>query len=111
MNQKDGLFLGLLALAYLYLDATSTPRPMSEDVRSPVPSPSEDEPRDGPSRLLPVPLVRALPVKSVPRDQCPRNPLHPVALRPDGAMWCRGCDEAFYPQVTIWDSIMTVVAA
>src|SRR5687768_17603373 len=110
MNQKDGLFLGLLALAYLYVDATSTPRPMSDDVCSPVPTPSEDEPREA-SRLLPVPLVRALPVKLVPRDVCPRNPLHAVALRADGAMWCRGCDEAFYPQVTIWDSIMAVAAA
>ena len=110
MNQKDGLFLGLLALAYLFLDATSTPRPMSDEPHSPVPSPSQGEPRE-PSRLLPVPVARALPVKRVPRDVCPRNPLHAVALRADGAMWCRGCDEAFYPQVTIWDSIMTVVAA
>ena len=109
MNQKDGLFLGLLALAYLYVDATSTPRPMSDDVGTPPSSPSE-EPADH-SRLLPVPLVRALPVKRVERDVCPRNPSHAVALRADGAMWCRGCDEAFYPQVTIWDSIMTVVAA
>src|SRR5688500_10542342 len=108
MNQKDGLFLGLLALAYLYVDATSTPRPMSDDVRTPPSSPSE-EPADR-SRLLPVPLVRALPVKSVARDGCPRNPSHAVALRADGAMWCRGCDEAFYPQVTICDSITTVVA-
>ena len=109
MNSKDGLFLGLLALAYLYVDATSTPRPMSDDPRTPAPSPSE-EPVDS-SRLLPVPVPRALPVKLVPRDVCPRNQLHAVALRPDGAMWCRGCDEAFYPQVTIWDSIMTIVAA
>ena len=110
MNQKDGLFLGLLALAYLYVDATSTPRAMSDDVRTPASSPSEEEPRHR-SRLPPVPLVRALPVKLVPRHVCPRNQLHAVALRPDGAMWCRDCDEAFYPQVTIWDSIMTVVAA
>ena len=109
MNPKDGLFLGLLALAYLYVDATSTPRPMSDDARIPAPSPSE-EPADR-SRLLPVPLARALPVKLVPRDVCPRNQLHAVALRPDGAMWCRGCDEAFYPQVTIWDAVMSAAAA
>ena len=109
MNPKDGLFLGLLALAYLYVDATSTPGPMSDDAHTPAPSPS-GEPAE-PSRLLPVPVARALPVKVVPRDVCPRDQRHAVALRPDGAMWCRGCDEAFYPQVTIWDSIMSVVAA
>ena len=70
--------------------------------------------RSLPNRPLPrlrLPTKSALPVKRVPRDVCPRNPLHAVAHRADGAMWCRGCDEAFYPQVTIWDAITTVVAA
>jgi hypothetical protein len=110
MSQKDGWFLGLLALAYLYIDATSRRRPMRDDARIPASSRADDELRD-PSRFLPVPVVRSLPVKVTPRDVCPRNHLHPVALRPDGAMWCRGCDEAFYPQVTIWDAITSAAAA
>ena len=109
MNQKDTWFLGLLALAFLYLDALATPGEMSDDTPTPAPLPAEDEPRDR-SRLLPGPVTRALPAKVVPRDVCPRNQLHAVALRADGAMWCRGCDEAFYPQVTIWNAIMTAAA-
>jgi len=109
MNQKDTWFLALLALGFLYLDALAAPGEMSDDTPTPAPLPAEDEPRDR-SRLLPVPVTRALPAKVVPRDVCPRNQLHPVALRADGAMWCRGCDEAFYPQVTIWNAIMTAAA-
>jgi hypothetical protein len=82
---------------------------MTDDARVPAPSPSEGEPRD-PSRLLPVPVTRALPARVVRREVCPRDPLHPVALRADGAMWCRGCDEAFYPQAAIWSAIMTAAA-
>jgi hypothetical protein len=109
MNQKDTWFLGLLALAYLYLDSLSTPPQMSDDAPPPASLPA-DESLD-PSRLLPVPVARALPAKVVPRDVCPRNQLHAVALRADGAMWCRGCDEAFYPQGAIWEVLMSVAAA
>ena len=109
MNQKDTWFLSLLALAFLYLDSLATPGAMSDDARTPAPSPSDEEPGDQ-SRLLPVPVARSLPARVVPRDVCPRNQLHAVALRADGAMWCRGCDEAFYPRVAIWDSIMTAAA-
>jgi hypothetical protein len=108
MTEKDGWFLGLLAVAFLVLEAAST-TPMSDDARTPSPAPGED-PADR-SRLLPVPVSRALPVRVIPRDVCPRNPLHAVALRADGAMWCRGCDEAFYPQAAIWTSVMSAVAA
>jgi len=51
----------------------------------------------GGSRLLPVPVRH--------RDTCPRDHRHAVALRTDGALWCRGCDEAFYPQALIWSLI------
>ena len=109
MNEKDGWFVGLLALAFLYLDAATTPRTMSDDARTPSSSPA-DESSDR-SRLLPVPVARALPVKLAARDVCPRNELQSVSLRADGAMWCRGCDEAFYPEVTIWNAIMNAAAA
>ena len=108
MNEKDGWFLGLLALAFLFLEAASATS-MSEDARTPSPAPGED-PADR-SRLLPVPVSRALPVKVVPPEVCPRNALHAIALRADGAMWCRGCDEAFYPQVAIWNTVMSAAAA
>lgn len=95
MNRKDAWFLGLLALAYLYVDATPAPRAMSDDL-------PERRAERAPSRLLPV--------RVVPRAVCPRDQLHPVAHRADGAIWCRGCDEAFYPQGTIWKAIMHPVA-
>ena len=110
MNQKDTWFLGLLALAFLYIDTITAPRSMSDENRTPASSRADDGSSER-SRLLPVPVVRALPVKVVPRDVCPRNAGHAVAVRGDGAMWCRGCDEAFYPQVTIWDAVMSAAAA
>lgn len=102
MTQNDAWFLGLLALAYLYLDSTPAPRPMSDNDFVPGPVPTDDEP---------VEVERLLPVHLVERDACPRNHLHVVAVRPDGAMWCRGCDEAFYPQVVVWQSLAPVAAA
>lgn len=110
MNQKDGWFVGLLALAFLYLDPDPTSRTMSDDAPTDSAPPAGDDPADR-SRLLPVQVARALPVRVDARDVCPRNELHSVALRADGAMWCRGCDEAFYPQVTIWNAIMSAAAA
>lgn len=110
MNQKDPWILGLLVLAYLCLDSISPPRSMTDDAQTPAPRPADEDSLDS-SRLLPVPVARALPVKVTPSDVCPRNPLHRVALRADGAMWCRGCDEAFYPQFAIWNSVGGAVAA
>ncbi|MBW3630318.1 MAG: hypothetical protein KY464_13600 [Gemmatimonadetes bacterium] len=83
---------------------------MSDHAQTSSSYPADDDSADR-SRLLPVPMTRALPVKVVARDVCPRNELHSVALRADGAMWCRGCDEAFYPQVAIWNVIMNAAAA
>jgi hypothetical protein len=101
MSQKDGWFLGLLALAYLYVDSSPAPRAMSDDAFTPAPPSSEEAVPVG-SRLLPV--------RVIPGDVCPRNAQHTVALRPDGAMWCRGCDEAFYPHATIWPTLTSAAA-
>jgi hypothetical protein len=110
MNQKDGWFLGLLALAFLYLDSSLAPRAMSDDARPNLSVPSDDESPAG-SRLLPVPVTPgALPALVPAGDVCPRNRGHAVALRADGAMWCRGCDEAFYPHADIWNAITSAAA-
>ena len=101
MTQNDAWFVGLLALAYLYLDSTPAPRQMSDNEFIPGPVPTDE----------PVDFSRLLPVHVADRDVCPRNHLHPVAVRADGAMWCRGCDEAFYPEVVLWESLTQVVAA
>ena len=100
MSQKDGWFVGLLAMIYLYLDSSFAPRPVTEEARHVTPAERNSV---GSSRFLPV--------RAIPRGVCPRNHLHPVTLRGDGAMWCRGCDEAFYPQAAIWGSLATRVAA
>lgn len=89
MSQKDVYFLGLLALAYVYLDRSGS--------RTLPPSPR---------RSLPVPVRRLLPVPVHPRPGCPKVSAHPVALRPDGAVWCRGCDQAFFPRVPEWDRVL-----
>ncbi len=59
----------------------------------------------GEENLLPVPVDRSrlLPVPISRRETCPRDPRHAVRLRADGVIWCRGCDEAFYPQSLIWE--------
>ena len=89
MNQKDVYFLGLLALAYVYLDRTGS-RTLAPASRRP----------------LPVPIRRALPVPVRPRAACPKVAAHPVAQRWDGALWCRGCDQAFFPRVAEWDRVL-----
>ena len=101
MTQNDAWFVGLLALAYLYLDTPPAPGPMSDNEFIPGPVPIDESVEF--SRLLPVPVVE--------RDVCPRNHRHPVAVRPDGAMWCRGCDEAFYPELVLWESLTPVAVA
>lgn len=88
MNSKDLCFLGLLALAYLYLDS----------------GPAGEQP------------VRRLSVAddagSAPGDPvCPRDAAHPVSHRGDGALWCRGCDEGFFPVVPGWEWALTGAAA
>lgn len=102
---KDSLFLGLFALAYLYLDARPASALPSAEADAADAAEAEELPQQvrAPSRLLPV--------RFPARAACPRNHVHAVSLRSDGAIWCLGCDEGFYPQVTIWDSIMGGVAA
>jgi hypothetical protein len=81
MNHRDVWIVGLLALAYLYLDSAS-PRGRGK-IQLAGFAPREDDP---------VPWLPALAA-----DGCPRNLSHSVSLRSDGAMWCLGCDEGFFP--------------
>ncbi|HEX6927235.1 MAG TPA: hypothetical protein VF167_17555 [Longimicrobiaceae bacterium] len=87
MNHRDVWFVGLLALAYLYLDAASL-APRREALargRAFLPPPEE----------APEPSGFAL------SETCPRDLTHPVKLRPaDGAKWCLVCDEGFYPALS-----------
>jgi hypothetical protein len=99
MNRKDLWVMGLLALAYLYLDA----QPEAVATAAPV----------EPARPLPV-LARArtlLPAHVVPRGVCPRNLMHRVSLRGDGALWCHACDEGFFPEGTILRALTGLAAA
>lgn len=89
MSQKDVCFLGLLAFACVYLDRIGSRT---------LPAP--------PRRSLPVPVRRLLPVPVELRPGCPKVSTHPVALRSDGAVWCRGCDQAFFPRVPEWDRVL-----
>ena len=103
MSQKDAWFLGLLALAYMYVDSSSAAPAVSDEEPLPAPAPPVAEPAA-------VALSRRfLPVRIVPRAVCPRDQLHPVAHRADGAIWCRGCDEGFYPLGVIADVLMPPV--
>lgn len=84
MNHRDVWFVGLLALAYLYVDASAPPTR-----------------RDAPARQRPLPPEAENPVEE-PRawpavESCPRDLSHVISLRGDGAKWCLACDEAFYP--------------
>lgn len=39
-----------------------------------------------------------------PAAHCPRDPAHAAVVRADGALWCRACDQAFYPTAEEWDA-------
>lgn len=83
MNHRDVWFVGLLALVYLYIDG-SAPTAQPVDVAQPQsipPLPNE------PAPVLFAPVT----------DACPRDLSHQISLRKDGAMWCLGCDEGFFP--------------
>ena len=101
MKHKDAWLFGLFALAYLYLDTLASPAPVARPAEERVFVPPADEPPPFPMASLGI----------VPRDACPRNVAHRVSLRGDGAMWCLSCDEGFYPEITIWGSLMGSVAA
>lgn len=89
MNQKDLYFLGLLALAYAYLDRSGA-RTLAPASR----------------RALPGPIRRGLPAPLHVRPECPKVASHPVALRSDGAVCCRACDQGFFPGAPEWDRII-----
>jgi hypothetical protein len=95
MNRKDVWFLGLFAVAYLYLDRL--PPIAAEPERAPRP--------EAPQRRS-MALVRV-----APHAACPRDLGHPINLRADGALWCHSCDEAFYPGPALWESVLRVPAA
>jgi hypothetical protein len=84
MNHRDVWFVGLLALAYLYLDAAAPAARRSFAALPQPPLPLSDDAAVDPSGFPAV-------------DGCPRDDSHPVSRREDGAKWCLSCDEAFYP--------------
>ena len=104
MNHKDLCFLGLIALAYVYLDARI------EETRAPQPAQPPQPPQ--PARLpyggIPGTSIVLRSARSlVPREPgCPRDQAHRITRRADGAIWCRGCDEAYYPSTA--DALMAM---
>lgn len=99
MNQKDLCFLGLLALAYLYLDATSEQAVPTDRRLAGGDEPASVSPAGGTARVRYAALVALEPT-------CPRDAEHLVSHRKDGAMWCRGCDRAYYPSVAEWSAAL-----
>ena len=93
MSRNDVWFLGLFAVAYLYLDRRPAEQPEAELT-----------PDAAPRRSMAL-------VKAAPNAACPRDLDHPINLRSDGALWCHSCDEAFYPHVALWESVLRVPAA
>lgn len=84
MNHRDVWFVGLLALAYLYLDASAPAARREALVPDPPLPPLRDDPGE---EILPF----------TPDVTCPRDLTHTIRVRGDGAKWCLTCDEAFYP--------------
>lgn len=84
MNHREVWFVGLLALAYLYLDVAAPPARREQLAPRPPLPPIDEEPAEEPFTLELV-------------DGCPRDATHPISRRDDGAKWCLSCDEAFYP--------------
>ena len=83
MSHRDVWFVGLLALAYLYLDAAAPSARRAGVARdSAGPAPAGDA---------------ADPFDAFATDSCPRDGSHSISLRADGAMWCLACDEGFFP--------------
>lgn len=101
MIPKDAWFLGLLALAYMYSDSSPAERTMSDGEIGPDPLAGGT----GGEAAAPP-----LPARVAARDACPRDHRHGVALRADGAIWCHDCDEGFFPEVVIWESLMGAAA-
>lgn len=83
MNHRDVWFVGLLTLAYLYLDAAAP-----GGRRQGVARDAADDLQAG------NPVDTTGPFAS---DSCPRDGSHNISLRDDGAMWCLACDEGFFP--------------
>lgn len=87
MNHRDVWFVGLLALAYLYLDSPAPAARWSAPHRHrPGPLPPREDPSCDTGREA-----------SGLAELCPRDLGHVVSVRGDGAKWCHSCDEAFYP--------------
>lgn len=93
MDHKDLCFLGLIALAYVYLEAR-----LEESLEAPAPAPAPLRPELAATPATATGADLFFGVSPAPVDPgCPRFADHPISRRADGAIWCRGCDEAFYP--------------
>ena len=90
MNEKDVYLLGLLALAYFFVDGRADPAPVARRLPAHAAAPAWGPAQPG----------------VVPAGVCPRGIGHPVLHRKhDDAVWCLVCDEAFYPQGAIFASV------
>jgi hypothetical protein len=83
MNHRDVWFVGLLALAYLYLDAAAPATRRQGATRAAGGDPRVDDAADA--------------IGVFATEGCPRDGSHSISLRADGAMWCLACDEGFFP--------------
>ena len=71
----------------------------------------KDEPLEPASTEEAVEAPRLLPVLVATRDVCPRDSLHAVKVRADGAVWCLVCDEGFFPAMVIWSMLLSVTVS
>ena len=89
MNHRDVWFVGLLALAYLYLDAAVPALRRGSLARQPRFEPLREA--DKAEEPVAFDVV----------DACPRDLSHAILMRGDGAKWCLSCDEAFFPAALV----------
>ncbi len=89
MNHRDIWFVGLIALACLYLDAATPALRRGALARRPRLEPRGDA--DNAEDALAFETL----------EGCPRDLSHAILKRGDGAKWCLSCDEAFFPAALV----------